>query len=285
MNTWRRVSHDIDEQAALLPGWPQECLQLEGGRLTCTVEGLATGGAAGLFRQCTDRRLLKSFGTPRDVMAVAVLAQGSDPVHFQGLPAQAGDALLLPAGGSFDIVCHGRFDALVATLDVARLLAWGRATAGFAARVLPGADSLAHRLEALLREPPADAAWQLEDTLLALLLPLPGAAPEADAALLREARRLLQRDPPPPLDEVAARLGVSVRWLHAAFRRRLGLPPARYGQTQRLAWARRELRAAQGRTSVTDVALRYGFAHFGRFAQAYRRQFGELPSQTLRAAA
>jgi AraC family ethanolamine operon transcriptional activator len=33
---------------------------------------------------------------------------------------------------------------------------------------------------------------------------------------------------------------------------------------------------------VSDVALRSGFSHFGRFAEEYRRLFGERPSETLR---
>jgi AraC-like DNA-binding protein len=33
--------------------------------------------------------------------------------------------------------------------------------------------------------------------------------------------------------------------------------------------------------SITGVAARYGFTHFGRFAAMYFRQFGELPSVTL----
>jgi len=32
---------------------------------------------------------------------------------------------------------------------------------------------------------------------------------------------------------------------------------------------------------VTDVALDWGFLHFGWFSQDYRRLFGETPSQTL----
>ena len=34
--------------------------------------------------------------------------------------------------------------------------------------------------------------------------------------------------------------------------------------------------------AVTTVASRWGFVHFGRFAQQYRQLFGESPSQTLR---
>ena len=32
---------------------------------------------------------------------------------------------------------------------------------------------------------------------------------------------------------------------------------------------------------IMDVALRCGFPHFGRFSIAYRRRYGETPSQTL----
>jgi AraC-like DNA-binding protein len=43
-----------------------------------------------------------------------------------------------------------------------------------------------------------------------------------------------------------------------------------------------ELRAGGDGVSVTDVALRWGITHTGRFAQEYRRTYGRSPSQTLR---
>ncbi|MFV2073945.1 MAG: helix-turn-helix domain-containing protein, partial [Thermoanaerobaculales bacterium] len=48
--------------------------------------------------------------------------------------------------------------------------------------------------------------------------------------------------------------------------------------------ARRALRSATQPTLVTDVANSWGFWHMGQFAADYRRQFGELPSETLRRA-
>jgi AraC-like DNA-binding protein len=58
--------------------------------------------------------------------------------------------------------------------------------------------------------------------------------------------------------------------------------PKRYLMLRRMGLARRALRAgATDKTTVTDVAMRYGFWQLGRFAVAYRSSFGETPSATL----
>jgi len=51
----------------------------------------------------------------------------------------------------------------------------------------------------------------------------------------------------------------------------------------RLNGARRDLVTARGSPKkVSDVAMDWGFFHWGRFALRYRTLFGETPSQTLR---
>ncbi|HEY3609289.1 MAG TPA: AraC family transcriptional regulator [Pseudonocardiaceae bacterium] len=83
---------------------------------------------------------------------------------------------------------------------------------------------------------------------------------------------------------LAMHAGVSERSLHAAFRRQLGMSPMSYVRRRRLQQAHDELLyldPAAGVT-VTDVALRHGFTHTGRFAATYRQRFGEPPSVTLR---
>ncbi len=74
------------------------------------------------------------------------------------------------------------------------------------------------------------------------------------------------------------------RTLEAQFRRYLRTTPLGWVRHARLARARQQLLAARTDANVTGVALANGFGQLGRFAARYRRQFGELPSQTLRAA-
>lgn len=83
--------------------------------------------------------------------------------------------------------------------------------------------------------------------------------------------------------DVALAVGVSVRSLQTAFRRHLGETPTQYLTRARLSGARAELRRAHPGASVRAVAHRWGFAHAGRFAQRYTAEYGETPSQTLRA--
>jgi AraC family transcriptional regulator, ethanolamine operon transcriptional activator len=76
---------------------------------------------------------------------------------------------------------------------------------------------------------------------------------------------------------------VSERALEYAFKEVMGLTPMAYLIRLRLHRARQALLAATHRsTTVSAVALDWGFWHFGEFSRAYKDCFGELPSDTLR---
>jgi AraC-like DNA-binding protein len=75
----------------------------------------------------------------------------------------------------------------------------------------------------------------------------------------------------------------SERALEYAFKQVMGLTPVAYLIRLRLHRARQALLAAtHGTTTVSAVALDWGFWHFGEFSRAYKDCFGELPSDTLR---
>lgn len=82
------------------------------------------------------------------------------------------------------------------------------------------------------------------------------------------------------LECLANHAGVSLRTLTSGFRRHCGVSPLSMLRDIRLNRAREQLQDPQG-DSVTEVAMRFGFGHLGRFASVYRARFGECPSTTL----
>jgi AraC family ethanolamine operon transcriptional activator len=87
----------------------------------------------------------------------------------------------------------------------------------------------------------------------------------------------------PYMSELCEAAQVSERTLQKAFKEIMGMSPVTYLHRLRLHRARDELRKAEsGSTTVTDVALNWGFWHFGEFSRAYKNCFGEVPSKTLK---
>ena len=107
----------------------------------------------------------------------------------------------------------------------------------------------------------------------------------AQRSTVAEAANLMRTHPEEPLtiESVARTVGLSVRALHAGFRRELDRSPKQYLQEVRLERARADLAAAEPGTGirVIDVAYRWGFSHPGRFATFYRHHYGEAPAATL----
>lgn len=82
---------------------------------------------------------------------------------------------------------------------------------------------------------------------------------------------------------IAQAAGVPLRTLEAGFRRHLDTTPRRHLHRSRLAAAHQELSVSSpAETTVAAVARRWGFTHLSRFAAAYRAEYGENPSDTLR---
>lgn len=127
-------------------------------------------------------------------------------------------------------------------------------------------------------------------TLLSLHPPLQDAAPHLRQGQLlprhlKKVEHYLQDHAhlPITLEDLSVESGVSARTLQQAFRSYYGLSPMQYLKQVRLDKLRNELLGSDGaRVSLADLAMRWGFAHQGRFSAEYRQRFGEAPSATLR---
>lgn len=85
---------------------------------------------------------------------------------------------------------------------------------------------------------------------------------------------------PLTVQHVADAVHISTRGLHAAFVSETGRSPSEHLRAIRLAGVRDELRFAEPGESIATIARRWGFVHLSRFAEAYERAYGELPSAT-----
>jgi transcriptional regulator GlxA family with amidase domain len=114
-------------------------------------------------------------------------------------------------------------------------------------------------------------------------------------ALGRSGPAIVPRDMRRAIDYIEANLGTSFktadivkatgiagRTLFKHFKDFKGISPMRYAQNARFQEVRQSLSQAEPEDSVTDIAMRWGFTHMGRFSIEYRLRYGESPSQTLK---
>ena len=84
------------------------------------------------------------------------------------------------------------------------------------------------------------------------------------------------------ITDLAAIADLPYRDFTDAFKAAMGISAMRYYRQLLMVGIHADLAAADpARTTVTDIALRWGFTHHSWFARAYYRTWGEYPSQTL----
>lgn len=315
-----RRSGDVDEHAGHLSSWRQEYDQLSRGRFTGAVRELwLQGPRLQVFHEFTGPQTSQRcrpwpgsvwFGIPDGL--------GEGDLHFSGR-LQGGDRLrtlmAARADAGFVLRTPRRFGVYGVVLDEAWLAAQcaaqglapllkGRAEVCAAALPPHRHVALCQTIASMLSLGASGEAampWGLQ-ALRALGAQLPGLlAPGAGDAVLQGPRagarrrlasvmaaRDMAADPLSPLvsvDALCARLHLTPRTLHNHFLGTVGIAPADFLRAVRLNACRRRLRGTPaGPLRVQDVAAQWGFFHMGRFSQAYRALFDELPSQTLQSA-
>jgi AraC family transcriptional regulator, ethanolamine operon transcriptional activator len=298
-------------QAHLQPWVEMECYQLSSGRHVAQMQSLDLGGMK-IVRECQTAAVQKLGFAPADFCSLS-MSSGSAATRFsEQSSGEGGTVFFMPGNVEYDVhVPAGVETSYVgfsrqAFLRVARALnpaMWERPPQGVVALPTP-----MHRefkaivdlwLSAADAHPlpghPPDAA-RLQNHLLQAVLQIAAVPEEDNVPSHDERRRALQigraartfvddrvdADVLPTVVDICMALGVSERTLQYAFRDYVGMSPVAYLRVCRLNRVRAELASAHpAGTTVTQVAMRFGFLHLGRFAGDYKRLFGMTPSQTL----
>lgn len=114
---------------------------------------------------------------------------------------------------------------------------------------------------------------------------LQGPAPAAAPFYVRKAEEFMRAHVAEPitLPQVAAAAGISVRALSRGFQDFRSTSPMAWLKGIRLERVRDSLLTCDPNgTSISAIALEWGFDHLGHFGQAFRNRFGETPRDTLR---
>ena len=317
MNILRLSINDIDEYEYLsdAEGWDLDVVQLSAGGHTGRYSGIELPG---MYISLEDfgRTSMSLIGaSPHGLLPIILPLEIGRSFRFRGTVVSESEALLVGHADQVDFVVDGgiRFAAIYLTPEAwlgIRHASFGpdagasdwdrrgiRITDALAVAELKRSVCRLFQTDGLSAKagPNSSAIDDLSETIsssiVAALSRQYAGSPQNEgrignrrSTLARRARAFMEAnlDRPLPLAELCAEVGVSLRTLQYAFGHYYGVSPAKYHALRRMAGVRRDLKdfSPSGRT-VTDVAMDWGFWHLGRFAQVYRSQFGETPSQTL----
>lgn len=84
------------------------------------------------------------------------------------------------------------------------------------------------------------------------------------------------------MNDLVKATGINERSLFEHFKKFKKMTPMTYLRMLRLENVRNELIACQGKSSVTEIATKWGFSQLGRFSTIYKNIYGESPSETLK---
>ncbi|MGB8421574.1 helix-turn-helix domain-containing protein [Paraburkholderia sp.] len=306
------VAYDADEQARNLHGWNQTYDQLTAGRFVGGLTELCLDHMQ-VFVETTSHTLRQTCEVQEDAywFGIPTCPEGSGRIDAQVI---AGDALAFRPGGiEFELLTSAGYEifGVVVKGDVLRRYAAEVERVGLADH-LPNTEVISigtarkARLCASLRQLLDDGAANgaplssfarnnLQASVLASLFDVGALSAGEQIAMPARGRRqsivaeareyvLANRERAVNVPELCERLHVSRRTLQYCFQDVLGMAPATYLRTIRLNGARRDLcNAAPASRSVQDVAAAWGFWHLSQFATDYRKLFGMLPSDTLKA--
>jgi AraC family ethanolamine operon transcriptional activator len=303
---------DFDACADALLSWEIEAVRLDRGPFA--GELIQTRSPTTLLSEMTFGRALHQRGEPpRGMRTLGVPADATQRIFFQNRWTHGNQLLFFPHGGELDSVSLAGFHVFSVAYEEDRVSEICQALAGtdydelLAGRDVvdcsPGAlQSVRHAIHEFigssLKQEDAegqgsfvhrDRGLDLMETIAEVLTLDEGPRPPEPFRVRERAVRrsldLIDASNGEPLSvvDLCRATGVSRRTLEYAFQDRFGLTPKAYMLARRLGGVRADLRQDPVGKSITRIANQWGFDHLSRFAAQYARQFGELPSETMRA--
>ncbi|PVB60961.1 AraC family transcriptional regulator [Labrenzia sp. 011] len=298
-------------QAALQPWAMMECVQLSKGRKVAHLDSLNLGNQR-IVRERQATAVQKIGVSPADFCTISASTLTGDIRFSEHCGAQGDRVFFMPEMVEYDIHIPAGCETFYVGFSQKEFLRgaraldpafWERPQRGVMPLVARRSNALKDAVDlwlkstrdAHLRGEAVNTAIMRRE-LLQTVLHIATTPTGSTVPSYKERIRALQigrivrdfvedrpdSDDLPTIADICTALNVSQRTLQYAVREYVGLSPLAYLRVCRLNRARAALAAASPQdTTITQVAMRFGFLHLGRFAGGYRQMFGETPSETL----
>ncbi len=301
---------DIDEFNEAVQGWDIDFQQVERGGLDAGLTSYPSR-LTNLLRVHFSRAIAQSGSSPPGMRTFGLREDTSPWFEWCGREVKADSLLCFHPNSNFECLSRGGFAAFAMSFPETQLVAIAERLGHpdlfdqLCTEEAIDATVSVHlpRLHALLRQAFLDPDASLRNTkpmrsldlfensvAEELIMLLVDARCEPSRVSLRSRSRAVKAAMSFILQNAGERLtvsqvceasGTSWRTLDRAFKEKLGTTPKACINKARLQGARRDLKGAAPTASVADIANKWGFWHLGDFAMNYRREFDELPSETL----
>jgi AraC family transcriptional regulator, ethanolamine operon transcriptional activator len=310
----QRLFSDIDQQANCLTGYQQRYQQLSCGKFFGKCSKVLLGPDLGLYQESLNQVLDQSGAVPNDRYMVICLMNPTGDCKINGRTFMANQVFYAGPGTSIAGISGPGVDSVVINLgrDVFEAVLSGcypdfrpeRKLRGFG--FLESCSENAQNLLCLVDEVLSMARNQrlnltehrimaaLRCTILEMIadqlfraLSISGEDRSTERSrrfqVVRDVCDVINARPRSdiPIASLCRQLGVSRRTIEYSMRDCIGQSPGAYRRRIKLNGIRRDLLDPEKKAlSIGDIAAEWGFWHLSRFAQQYRFQFHELPSET-----
>ena len=303
-------TRDLEQHARLQGAWSLRYEQLSGGVFDGHILQVQLPGLT-LLREDTSVSVRQCGQLDPGSYGFATALEARDDVFFNGQRVPQ-HAIMCGKGDEVDMLTPSNFTLIAVVVERSLLNPlWERmynkplatwleqqwvlcTTAGKAQALRQAHLTVLDQASALAHRPHDDLALRQfrDEILMEWIEALPARVDTSQWDTVQRRRRwvnqacelmLAHTEAPLSILDICTQLGISRRKLNYCFADVLGTSPMQYLRTLRLNGVHRALTQAPQGSTVQDIAAHWGFWHLSQFAQDYKKRFGQLPSETLRA--
>lgn len=303
---------DVFEQAAALPFWSQNYIQLDKGSFSGSVTSVSNGNMQ-IFRESMNRAVDQLASAPENCYVIGLPTIVEGEAQWRGHQLRKNSLITLNKNAELLFRTAHTSEICAAVITEERLAQYAteveqlnltdlmlnvnpvalipqHTTNKLLSALFIGTEYMSKNIETI----DVNRVWRhLEDNLLSACLQ---SLIEANKLEVRNYENRVHRHvvnrvknltlsitvEPITISEICIELNISRRTLNHAFCKVLGITPVAYMRNIRLHRIRSEFQESPEKVmSIAHTASKWGFWHMSLFARYYRELFGECPSETL----